>query len=321
MRKSSLVLNIDELRRRYEAGETLSEIGRSHGVTAAPIRLRLVEAGVSIRSCAEETRKIGLRRMIQLDGEKLHKEYEGGISEQGLAAKYRVSRQTIRRHLVAAGATIRGVVDAIEVRVAQFTPEDRKRMARVCRTHLCGHSHSDAHRQRIAKSKESSQSHITNDEILLADGLRERGLTITPQKAIDRYNVDLGIEGCRIALDVFSKEFAKDRHCSIHFRQRSDRIIEAGWLPLNFRFHSFALAPAAIDAICELANQRIAGKLLSRPELTLRSDGKFLSHNPQTGCVRELPKRRAARVDGTHRAAGPTLERSVSHANRKLCDP
>ncbi|WP_433513574.1 hypothetical protein ACQP2T_60120 [Nonomuraea sp. CA-143628] len=94
-----------ELRRRYEAGQSVNRIAKSLGVAARTIERRLDEAQIPRRSRREALRHRRTRpRMdIGIDATELRRRYEAGELIVHIAHSLGVSTTTVRRRMVEAG--------------------------------------------------------------------------------------------------------------------------------------------------------------------------------------------------------------------------
>jgi len=78
--------------------------------------------------------------------------YVAGESENELAKRYRIGRQSIRRRLVAAGIPIRGGSEANRLTAAKLTPRQRKARARAANEATRGCVRSEATRLRLREA-------------------------------------------------------------------------------------------------------------------------------------------------------------------------
>ncbi|WP_067793693.1 helix-turn-helix domain-containing protein [Actinomadura formosensis] len=91
---------VEVLRRRYEAGVSLTVLAGWAGESLSTVRARLVSAGVVLRGR-------GPRRELAVPLEELRKRYEAGASTTVLAALAGVSAGTVRARLAGAGVVLR----------------------------------------------------------------------------------------------------------------------------------------------------------------------------------------------------------------------
>lgn len=215
--------NLDNLARRYQAGETPTELAS--------------ELRCSPQTVIRAIKRLGLydkgrpRHIIpHLAG--ILARYQAGESEQALATELGITRSTLRRRIIAAGIIPRGASGSMLIRWQTATAEDRQRM--LDRTHeaakgrqvgiaeLCTH----------ALSKERALTHATVLELAFAGRLTKRGLNITPQKAVGPYNIDVAVNSPPIAVEIFGGHWhTSDAHITRHF-QRTEYLLDRGWTVL-----------------------------------------------------------------------------------------
>jgi hypothetical protein len=97
MRTRGFPIDIEDLVRRYQAGATLTELGRAHGITRQRVALRLRRSGVAMRS--------DTARPVQLnDGAWLRRRYvDDGVPFAVIAAELGCVPETVRKALVRHG--------------------------------------------------------------------------------------------------------------------------------------------------------------------------------------------------------------------------
>jgi hypothetical protein len=92
-------LSIDEMVRRYPAGETLVMIAAAAGVSASTVRTRRRDAGVETRTWEDMPR----RTHLELDDRAIIDCYRTGETTTAIAPSLGVSHQPIRERLIWAG--------------------------------------------------------------------------------------------------------------------------------------------------------------------------------------------------------------------------
>lgn len=276
--------NPEDLAKRYASGESISKIARNLGVTHKVIRLALERHGISIRSLAKAQQlRTGL---TDSDRGQIVTRYREGASSKSLADRFGVSRQVINRLVRHSGLKIRGGSEANLLRMKRMTREER--LALTARAHAAvrGSRHSEEHRSKIAASREGSFRSPLEKELF--EQLRSRGLTCTPNKAIGRYNVDVGVNEGSIAVEVFGGNWHSAPGHAGKFRKRCDYILDRGWLPVIVWITSFwPLESGAIEYIVSLSKRRCLGETLGRQEHVIRGTGydPTLKHDLDTGAL------------------------------------
>lgn len=265
-------LDVGNLADRYLSGESAKEIAKSFGVTSKVITNRLVKAGVRLRTVAEVIKARGAPPGLS-DAE-IVALYKSGVTEQAVAHLDGRARPTIRRILLAHGVPIRGMREASAIRYAKTTPEERLRLTDAAHAAVRGITQSEEYRCQVALGRERNCTQASPTEKMLAALIRERGIDVTPRKAIGRYNVDIALTESSIAVEVFGGNWhASGRHAAT-YRKRLDYIIDAGWLPLIvWDTGRFPIEHRAVNYIVSLHAIRRSGEPVGSQEHVIRGDG------------------------------------------------
>jgi very-short-patch-repair endonuclease len=141
-------------------------------------------------------------------------------------------RAAVALRLRRLGLPVRNGREAQLIRNGKLTPEQRSKNAAAAHDAIRGKTQSDEHRRKIAATHQSKPCNVSVYETQMAIWLSEAGLAITPQLAVDRYNVDLALTESRIAVEVFGGNWhASGRHAK-RFAKRTEHLIGAGWTPV-----------------------------------------------------------------------------------------
>lgn len=98
----------EQLKARYESGESIYKISRSEHVGYAKIRMAIQEAGgVLLRQNQWRTR---VRKITEDQSDEMAVQYLRGTSKRAIANAYDVSVATVTHHLRKSGITPRGEV-------------------------------------------------------------------------------------------------------------------------------------------------------------------------------------------------------------------
>lgn len=218
-------LDIDNLVRRYVAGEKQQALAEAFGVSVAVVRNRLLKAGVQMRTRSEWN--TGAARVrLPVDDAEIARRYLAGESEKALAAALGTSRSAIRRRLDRQGVQARGRSESMYLRMAQATPEERAELASAAHGAVRGKSKTPEFllaRALGVERKGAEAGSVSPAELMLAAWLREAGLTVAHQKAVGPYNVDLATGS--VAVEVLGGGW----HRSKKHRKRLRHILDAGW--------------------------------------------------------------------------------------------
>jgi len=204
----STTTNLDHAIAAYLSGDAYKSASREFKVGQKQLRNALVTQGLW-RSAAE-SRQIAARKMaatlvsaspIADRTDELATLYLNGMSVKALAERYGVSRTVISHRLWHAGIEARNRSESMLTRMAQTTPEERRRLASAAHAATRGRVVSEAEKIKRAKTRQERGTHTSKQELLLAGWLRDRGVEAIPQFAIGPYNADLGTEA--VAVEIY----------------------------------------------------------------------------------------------------------------------
>lgn len=159
------------------------------------------------------------------DPDDLARRYLAGESEKALAEALGVSRTPVRRFLLERGLATRGRSEAMQLRMAATTPEERKRLTSAAHATVRGRKASESELIQRAKTREGRLSkNVSDAERSLVAMLKARGVSgIVLQKAIGKYNADLAAG--TVAVEVLGGSW----HRSKRHGERLRYLLDAGW--------------------------------------------------------------------------------------------
>src|SRR5262245_27395595 len=260
----------NDLTRRYLAGESLADLGKSLGVCSHTIRARLRKLGVPLRSLGEANR-LALEKPVPV--EEVARRYLAGECPEDLARAFGVCRLTITRKLQKAGVPLRGYNQAQALLSSRRSPEERARLAEFAHAALRGRPQGLEQRLKIAAAREA-RGEVNPTEQVLLDLLASKVGPLKPQKAVGPYNVDLALTESRIAVDIFGGNWhASGRHAR-RFRKRSDHILNEGWcLVIIWVSTRFPLTEGAAEHLIALHERRCRKKSACSQEQVIGGNG------------------------------------------------
>lgn len=232
-------IDIDDLVRLYEEGATIGELRKRFGC-----RDRFIVA---------ELRKLGLptdRRRKQLDNEEIVRLYEGGMTKKGIAELLGVGAMTISKRLEEHGIMTESRSNAMRTRLSRMTAEQRQDLSRAAHEAVRGmkRSHEDLCRRAASKAAAGKPGSI--EEARLGEMLRARGISVSHQACIDKYNIDLLVEGA-IAVEVSGRP--KKGMNAERIPKRVEHILDSGlamllvwsntrWFPITEDVAEYAIS-------------------------------------------------------------------------------
>ena len=161
--------------------------------------------------------------------------YVAGESENKLAREAGVGRGVFRRRLLWAGIKPRGRSEAELMKWSRMSPERRAAQVATAHEAVRGSKQTWEHRCKGAITRERNISGATIVEDILDNSLRLRGLSVTQQKAVGIYNIDVAIHEPRIAVEVYGGNWhSTGTHRRRHFK-RCKYLLDCGWNVLVIR--------------------------------------------------------------------------------------
>lgn len=200
--------------------------------------------------------------------------YTHGVSELALSFKYSVSRNVITRVLEEMGIERHTASEANSLRFERMTQEERNALVYKAQDAIRGKPAKIERLCKMAIARERIGFSISRAEIILADWLTAKGLNIVPQKAVYKYNIDIGIEGI-LGIEVFGGFWhaSKPRHI-----ERTRYLLNTGWNMLfiwNTDRSGFNIS--ITDYIITFLDECRSNPAAPRQYRVLRGDGNLLS--------------------------------------------
>jgi very-short-patch-repair endonuclease len=220
----------------------------------------------------------------------LVRRYEAGETVLGLSKHYGIARTGIIPRLKYAGCRIRGRTETmtaiLAARYKDSTPEERLRITEAAHAAVRGKKQGIKQRIKIALANEANarQSHL---EKWFCSKLAESVISFVPQKCVGPYNVDIALTESRIAVEIFGGHWHRAGRHAKRFRERTDYLIDAGWLPvIVWSVSDKPLGAGAIDYIVSLHERICRGEPGGCQEHVIWGTGECLpadQYDPNTG--------------------------------------
>lgn len=224
----------------YLAGEPVEKIPTATGVSLTRFHRERIARGIPSRK----------RRDLPVA--QIAAAYSSGTSELALARQYGVARNVIATRLIEAGVERRQPSEAGALRAEQMTPAERRaqtaaanRAARMRRT-------PQIDKFRTALTRERRGEFDSDGERTLANMLSDLTVSVTPQRAIGPYNVDLAIPPVAVEVLGGGWHALKTAHA-----ERTPYILDEGWhLVMVWDYEGRStLGPGAAEYVVAFAEQ------------------------------------------------------------------
>lgn len=167
---------------------------------------------------------------LDLDANQLLRLYREGASVKALAEKFGCSRNVIDRRLKELGVTPRGRSEAMLLRQAQMTPEER--LALLEKAHAAARSRVHGEEELVLRAQRRfvNQTGSSAYQQLVKGLLEARGyeevLLEFPQ---GKYNLDLAIHEVSVAVELHGGGWHRYGRHWARRQQRIEQILSAGW--------------------------------------------------------------------------------------------
>ena len=171
---------VDDAIALYQSGKTADEVSDALGIGKTSVYRALERHGLRARP-----------RLRELDTAAIVTRYLAGESELALSRAFGIDRNGIRRRLLEAGISPRGRSAAMFTRMANTSPEDRKKLAQPSHDALRGTKRPFSQKVRRALTREAQGIGISPVEAQFSAALADRGLHTLPQLAVGPYNIDI----------------------------------------------------------------------------------------------------------------------------------
>lgn len=256
-------IDLDNLVFLYNSGVSCDKIAKDLGLAHNTVYRRLREMGVVLK---------GVR--LDIDVDTLIKLHESGIHVKQLAEMFGISRKTITNRFKKRGFVQRGHSEFMKERMKNTTPEERARLTSAAHAAARGRRCSDEELCKRAASKENDPRWISPVERKCIGLFQKSGLSVTPQKAVGPYNIDIALAEYPIAVEIFGGYWHSGGRHAARFRKRTDYIINAGWIPvIIWVSRDYPLDTGAVQYVITLTEKLCSGESISRQEHMIRGDG------------------------------------------------
>lgn len=161
--------------------------------------------------------------------------YQRGIASYLIAKKIGKSNNYVRGVLKKHGVLLRGRLTTNRMSASKRTPEQNKEITKAAAEANIGSIHSNAHRIKLAKSREKSPAIDPVYEKPLVSECKKRGVFVVPQKAFGKFNVDLYLPKENIIIEIFGggyhnkKEAVKMFNNKMRYLSRLDVRVAVVW--------------------------------------------------------------------------------------------
>lgn len=133
--------------------------------------------------------------------------YQRGVASYLIAKKFGVSNTYVRKLLDKNGIKLRGHNVTNKMSADKRTPEENLAITKKASEANVGKVHLASHRVKLALAREKNPKIDPVYEQPLVDLCEKSGIAVIPQKAFDKFNVDLYLPKENVVIEVFGGGF------------------------------------------------------------------------------------------------------------------
>jgi len=159
--------------------------------------------------------------------EQLAERYLAGASLKQLSDETGHDRGVIGRRFERLGVQLRGLSDAERIKWSRMSPAHRSAQVKAAHDAVRGMRRTDAELATRAVTRYLRRQHVGHHVESLAAELAARGLHGRLEWPAGKYNLDLAIHRCRIAVEISCG--GGNQHRRTRFAQRTQDVLDAGW--------------------------------------------------------------------------------------------
>lgn len=133
--------------------------------------------------------------------------YQRGVASYLIAKKFGLSNTKVRSILKNAGVNLRGHDITNKMSAQKRTPEENLEITRKAAEANVGSVHTATHRIKLALARERNPNIDKVYEQPLIDWCEKLKIPVIPQKAFDKFNVDLYLPNSNVVIEIFGGGF------------------------------------------------------------------------------------------------------------------
>lgn len=224
----------------YRNGESLSKIRSRFGLSERTMFIILERNGIQPRGRSEQSRINGRkRRESRIDAKTVESLYLQGIGIAGIADRFNVAPNVIKRMIEDMGHIPRNRSEQQFARMQRTTKEERILLTENAHKAVRGRPASKESRIKIAETHQSKGYRRNSSlESVFLEMMTERGIDLTQQTAIETYNCDFTIDS--IAVEIWGGNWHFTGEHAARFPERTNKIFDSGFdliiLPIYGRY-------------------------------------------------------------------------------------
>jgi len=258
--------DLADVRRLYDQGIGTSTIARQYRISKSTMLKWLHQQGFAFRPPGWRYNDLSAI-IVEL--------YRSGLSEKAVSERLGIERTVVRRRLLEAGITPRNRSESMYLRMSQTSPDERQRLTAAAHAAVRGKARSEEELCARALRRERTHEEVGKGERIVAQWLTDRGCTVTMQKAVGRYNLDLAIPP--VAVEIHAQ--ARHPVQALDSRKRMKYLTDRGWHVLHIwvSIRRFLIAEAAADDVVAFFQRSKRDESIPGAYRVIRGSGEFVA--------------------------------------------
>jgi very-short-patch-repair endonuclease len=217
------------LRKGSVIGVDAGDLGVPRGEVAAAIMDKNPVGDVAATLSSEIVDRHRMTARIVIDLDDLRRRYEAGASVKQLAEHFGCSRRPIAQRLEDMGITPRDRSEAMYLRMANTSFEDRQKLVKNANSVARERVHSEQEKIKRALAVYSSKRNVSPYEVDVIEALEAHGIVVVSQYPVGPYNLDISLVERPLAMEIHGGGFhASGRHAARR-PQRLEYLFSRGW--------------------------------------------------------------------------------------------
>lgn len=243
-------INTDDLIAYYESGMPCQEIANIFGCCWATLRRRLDKLGIPDR------------RRITIDTDEVISLFQSDMSVKAISKKLGCDTGFVRRTLTKHGIATRTRSEAMFLRMSKTTEEERIRLTTNAHNAVRGSKRSFEDLCKRSKGVERTLPNVSRTEVILKNWIEERGFSITQQKSVGIYNIDIAFNKFPIAVEVYAAGWHASGSRIASHEERTKYLLDSGYtviiVAVDARRHPLEIG--AVEYIIAIIQQMSSSK-------------------------------------------------------------
>lgn len=181
--------------------------------------------------------------------------YRRGIASYLIAKKFSISNRRVREILIKNGVKLRGHDITNKVSADKRTPQENRAITKKAAQANKGSEHTLLHRSRLAIARERNPLIDPIYEQPLVDLCKKRGVSVIPQKAFNKFNVDLYLPNENVVIEIFGGNFHNKDSAVEQFNNKIKYLSSKQVFVLVVWADKLTYSPPSVLTVAQLVTQ------------------------------------------------------------------